>query len=108
MLPYFQDLSQVPEKELIPGFFVRMVHTENITIAYWSIRKGAKLPEHTHVHEQITTVLEGEFELSVNGKSKTLSSGKVAVIPGNVAHSGLALTECQLIDVFYPVREDYL
>lgn len=78
-----------------------------MTFAYWNIRKGAPLPEHSHPHEQVANVIEGKFELKVNNESKILEPGDVAVIPPNTKHSGKAITNCKIIDVFCPVREDY-
>ena len=100
-------LDQIEERELIPGFRVRFVHGERLTMAYWSIEAGAELREHTHEHEQITNVIEGEFEMTIEGDSYRYSSGMVAVIPSNAVHRGKAITDCRVIDVFCPVREDY-
>jgi len=94
-------------KEIIPGFVARFVHTKNMTISYWEIKKGSKLPEHAHIHEQVSQVIEGQFELTIDGKSEIMVPGKVAVIPSNVIHSGIAKTDCKVMDIFYPVREDY-
>ena len=101
------ELSQIEEKELIPGYHVRFVHTENMTLAYWRIEAGASLPEHSHPHEQVSNLLEGEFELTVDGEKHHLTPGKVVTIPGDVPHAGTAITECRILDIFYPVREDY-
>lgn len=103
----FINLSELEEKELVPGFQVRFVHSENMTFAYWTIDPGAGMPDHAHPHEQVYNLTEGEFELTVGGETKIMKPGQVAVIPGNVPHSGKAITRCKVIDVFYPVREDY-
>jgi quercetin dioxygenase-like cupin family protein len=103
----FLTLSQLEESELVPGFKSRFVHTEAVTLAYWDIEAGAALPEHSHPHEQVANVIEGEFELTVAGERRLLTPGQVAVIPGGVPHSGSAMTSCRIIDVFHPVREDY-
>jgi len=104
----FKNLKDIEEKEIIPGYRVRFVHTKNMTFAYWDIEKDAPLPEHSHPHEQVANVIEGEFELKLGDETKVLGIMDVAVIPPNVKHSGKAITRCRIIDVFYPVREDYL
>ena len=105
-MPHY-NLAELQEREVVPGFFARFVHSENNTQAFWRVVEGAGLPAHTHPHEQVAIVLEGEFELTVEGTPYVLTPGDVFVIPGDVPHSGRALTPCRLLDTFYPVREDY-
>ena len=52
-------------------------------------------------------MLKGIFELTVDGKTQLLKPGIVAVIPPHVTHAGKAITDCELLDVFNPEREDY-
>ncbi|MGZ8544366.1 MAG: cupin domain-containing protein, partial [Flavisolibacter sp.] len=65
------------------------------------------MPIHTHPHEQVAHVLEGKFEMILNGEIKILEPGHVAVIPPHQPHGGRALTACSLLDVFQPERDDY-
>ena len=101
------NLNEMDTREIVPGFHARMVHSEKMTFSVWDVEAGAELPEHAHPHEQISTVLEGTFELNVGGTSKIIKPGMVVVIPSDVAHSGKALTLCRMLDVFHPVREEY-
>lgn len=103
----FLTLEKIKQQELIPGFTARLIHTENMTIGYFNIKAGSVLPEHYHVHEQVSNVLSGEFEMNIDGQSQLLTPGQVAVIPSGVPHSGRAVTDCVILDVFNPVREDY-
>ena len=103
----FLALKDIEEKEIVPGYRGKFVHSENMTLGFWEVDQGAALPEHSHPHEQIANVLEGRFELTVNGEPRVLEPGMVAVIPGGVPHSGKALTSCRLMDAFHPAREDY-
>jgi quercetin dioxygenase-like cupin family protein len=74
----------------------------------WEIDKGAELPEHSHMHEQVVHVYEGELQVTVAGETAVLRGGMVGVIPANAVHSGRALTNCRVMDAFYPRREDYM
>jgi len=100
-------LDDVPVKEQFPGFRGRFVHTETMTVAYWKIDAGAAIPEHQHIHEQIMQVLKGEFELVVEGVPHRLTAGMIFPLASNVKHGGHAITECEVMDIFSPAREEY-
>tara|TARA_B100000676_G_scaffold221711_1_gene218780 strand:- start:6 stop:329 length:324 start_codon:yes stop_codon:yes gene_type:complete len=100
-------LASIEPRELIPGHHGRFVHSEHTTHVYWDIDQGAQLPEHSHPHEQVVNLLEGTYELIVDGESHVLEAGNVLVIPGGATHSGQARTACRILDVFSPVREEY-
>lgn len=100
-------LSDIPSKEIMPGYHGRLVHGENMSIAYWTVEQGAEVPEHSHQNEQVMQVLEGRFELTVDGDTRTYGVDDLVVIPPFAKHSGRALTACRLMDVFSPVREEY-
>jgi len=102
-----QEISNIEQKEIIKGFNGRLFHTNSFTIAFWEIEEGAILPEHSHIHEQSTQVIEGKLELLIDGVTTVLEPGMIANIPSNVIHSGKALTNCKVTDVFSPTREDY-
>ena len=101
------NLETLKEHELMPGFHGRFVHSDNMTFAYWRIEQGASAPVHEHPHEQLVNVLEGEFELEVEGVKHILIPGKVYMLPSNMPHGGKALTPCRILDIFHPVREDF-
>ena len=101
------QLDAVQWKAPVEGFKGRFVHSENMTFAHWDIEAGALLPKHAHLHEQITYVMQGELELTVDGETNTLGPGSVVIIPSNVSHGGKSITNSRIIDVFCPVREDY-
>ena len=103
----FHEVLDLEAREQFPGFHGRFIHTERVTVAYWEIDAGVNLPEHSHEHEQISHLLEGEFEMTIDGTTHTLTAGSVAVVPTTAVHSGRALTKCRFIDVFQPARDDY-
>ena len=106
-MEHFLKTETLPEHMLREGIYARLVHTEQMTVAHVLLIKGAVLPVHNHVHEQVTNVVEGELEMTVDGHTRICRPGDVVVLPSNVPHGAVALTECRVIDVFQPVREDY-
>jgi quercetin dioxygenase-like cupin family protein len=105
---HFKNLKDIEEIEIMPKIKVRFIHSINMTFAFWKIEAGAIFPEHSHPHEQVGTILDGEFEFKVENEKKIMKKGDVALVGPNVNHSGMALTNCDIIDVFSPIREDYL
>ena len=100
-------VTDLKEREVVPGIRGRFVHSENVTVVYWDIDAGAIMPDHAHPHEQIVNVLEGVFDFDVEGEVAEAQPGFVAIVPSNVMHGGKAKTRVRILDVFYPVREDY-
>jgi len=101
-------LTDLKLLQLAEGITARVVNAENMSIAHVHLDKGAILAEHTHANEQVVNVIKGELELTVAGTTHLLEHGKVMVLPSNVPHSGRAKTDVEAIDVFYPVREDFV
>ena len=104
---FFINLKEIIEREVVPGFKGKFIHSANVTVVHWSIAAGSILSEHNHPHEQITNIVSGQLELTIKGLTKRLKSGEVVVVPSNLKHHGRAITDCYIIDVFYPIREDY-
>ena len=103
----FVDTPNLKVRPLVDGFRGRFIHTDQVTIGFVDADAGAMLPDHAHPHEQVTTCLSGEFELTVDGALHRLGAGQSVVIPGGVRHSGKAVTACKMLDVFQPPRDDY-
>jgi quercetin dioxygenase-like cupin family protein len=102
-----QPIKNIPPKELVPGITGHYVHGSSMSFGYVEIKAGSDLPEHHHVHEQITYIIEGQLDMMIGGKACPLTAGMYYVIPSHTPHSAIARTDCRVIDVFSPVREDY-
>ena len=66
----FIDTTLLTEKEVIPGYCGRTIHTGTMTFMYWTVAPGAVMPMHSHLHEQVSHVLKGTFELMVDGETQ--------------------------------------
>ena len=101
------QIKNIKPRELAPGLVGHYVHGQQLTLGYVEIKAGSVLPKHNHVHEQITYILEGQLDMEIGEESCSLTAGMYYVIPSNVPHGAVAVTDCKVIDVFNPVRDDY-
>lgn len=102
-----QPIKNLPPKELVPGITGYYAHGDSMTFGYVELKAGSKVPMHHHVQEQITYIVEGQLDMEIGGKPCILTTGMYYVIRSNVPHNAIAATDCKVIDVFNPVREDY-
>ena len=102
-----QPIKNLKSKEVVPGITGYYAHGDKHTFGYVEIKKGSVVPEHHHIHEQITYILEGQLDMVIGGESCPLTAGMYHIIPSNVSHSALAMSNCKVIETFSPVREDY-
>lgn len=86
----------------------KIVTGSNEMVAQVRLKKGALVPEHSHVSEQISYVVEGALKFWVAGKETVLRAGELMVIPPNVPHKALALEDTLDLDIFSPIRQDWL
>jgi len=103
----FIELTDHPAKTIMDGFDGKFVHGKTMTVSFWEIKEGSILPRHSHFHEQISIVSSGKFEITIGEETRIMEAGTIGLIPSNIEHEGRALTDCVIIDVFCPVREDY-
>ncbi len=100
------DLNSQPMRKLF-GCNARVVHSQHMTFVHWYFEAGEVIGGHAHPHEQVATMIGGELELTVGEETRRVGPGAVVVIPPNAHHSAKAITNCYVIDAFYPIREDY-
>lgn len=107
--PSWNDLEAIDPIELIPGLRFRPVAGERLLVNFASYEPGTTVPEHAHEEEQMTFVLEGEFEFTIAGETRTLRPGMVAHVPSFVPHAASTReTGCVQVDVFSPPRRTML
>ena len=103
--------SDVPSEQVKPDISRRLITGERIMLAQVDLQRGCIVPQHAHVHEQVTYVLEGCLRLAVGSDGETtydLRAGEVIHLPSNVPHAAVALEDTRVLDVFSPPREDWL
>ena len=100
--------SEVDEEQLNPGISRQVIHTETMTVARIRLRKGAVVPLHQHVNEQLSMIEHGRLRFVVAGEERILSAGETLTIPPNAPHLVEALEDSLATDLFSPPREDWI
>ena len=95
-------------EEVTDGISRKIITGVNEMIAHVHLKKDALVPEHSHVSEQISYILEGSLRFWVGGEELVVRAGEVLVIPPNVPHKALALEDTIDVDIFSPIRQDWL
>jgi quercetin dioxygenase-like cupin family protein len=86
----------------------KAIHTERMTVARLALKAGAVVPEHHHENEQVTMLESGHLVFITGGDRLDVRAGQTLVIPPNVPHRVEALEDSLAVDLFAPVREDWL
>lgn len=104
------DSSTIPVKDLGGGVTRKVVtYSKNMMLCRLTFKKGAVGALHKHPHEQIGYVVSGSFEVEEKGVGKKIvKAGDTYQIPSNVEHGVVALEDSVLLDIFTPMREDFI
>ncbi len=105
----FTSVRALPGKEIAKGVTIRPLAGEHVMFTYVELAPHAEVPSHSHPHEQLGLMLEGEMEMEIGGERRTLGPGDAYTIPGGVPHGArTGSTRALVLDIFHPRREDYL
>jgi quercetin dioxygenase-like cupin family protein len=95
--------------EMVPGLNFQPVVGEKLMVNFVSFAPNTEAPRHWHDEEQITFVLDGEFEFEVGDEKRVVRRGEAIVIPPNVPHAARTYeSPCLEVDVFHPPRQGVL
>ena len=110
LLSGFGRVEAIAPIEPVPGIQIRAVSGAGITLSFVSFAADAVAPVHTHPHEQMGTMLEGEMEFDLAGERRVVRAGEVYSVPPNVPHGARAIggKPCVALDAFTPRREDFM
>ena len=100
--------DQVKKEVLNDKLWRQVVNGEKAMVARLWLFKDCVVPLHHHESEQISLVLEGALKFEMQGREVMVRAGEVLVIPSHVPHSALAMEDTIGIDVFSPIRYDWL
>jgi quercetin dioxygenase-like cupin family protein len=100
--------NEVELEQLNPLLQRQFVVGRDVMVARVLMKKGCIVPEHSHVNEQITYILDGALKFWIDGKEIVVHAGEVLTIPPNMPHKAEALADTVDLDVFNPPRADWM
>jgi quercetin dioxygenase-like cupin family protein len=105
----FYKANQNGFKEVLPGIKLKtLVYGEKTLFTEFRMDAGAVLPKHSHIHEQTGYLMKGKIRLTFGNQVFEVKKGDSWCIPGNMDHSAEILKDSIAIEVFSPVRDEYL
>ena len=108
MFPPFVDKARCSHHSIFPGVDIYTAAAESMMLSLVEMQPGAVVELHSHPHEQVGIVLEGEAEFFIGSESRQMKIGDMYRIAGHVPHRVVAgPTGAKALDVFHPIREDY-
>jgi quercetin dioxygenase-like cupin family protein len=109
MSKYFVYRDDCSRHQIFPGVEIFTAAGQNVMLSLVEFEPDSEVVEHSHPHEQLGLLLEGELDFVIGDERQTLTAGAMWRIPGGVVHSVKAGRRgARALDVFNPVREDYL
>lgn len=109
MKGYAQSGSEKGYIKMLEGISRKtLVHGDSTLLAEFKLDGGCTLPVHSHPQEQTGYLVSGHMVLSIDGTEHDLHKGDAWIVPGGVEHGAKVIEDCIAIEVFSPVREDYL
>lgn len=105
----FIENDRIPWEEIDVGVKRKiMAYDDNLMVVKVQFETGGIGAVHQHSHSQISHIESGRFEIEINGYKKMLAAGDAFYVPPNVVHGAVCLEAGVLIDVFSPMREDFI
>jgi len=98
----------IEKEEINDKLWRRFVSGQRITMAQFFFATGGTVPRHHHESEQLTYVVEGALRFTVGDEEVTVRRGEVLHIPSDVPHGAVALEDTVDLEIFSPVRVDWL
>lgn len=105
----FYKSSNENFKQILEGITVKtLLYGEKTLFTEFRMQKGSSLPVHSHTQEQTGRLIKGKIILTIGGEKMEINPGDCWCVPGNMEHGAEILEESIAIEIFSPVREDYL
>jgi quercetin dioxygenase-like cupin family protein len=100
--------SDIPAEQINASIARQFITGDRVTIARFQLKRGGIVPMHAHENEQVSYVISGALKFKFDGREIVVREGEVLQIPSNIPHEAEVIEDCIAVDVFCPVRQDWI
>jgi quercetin dioxygenase-like cupin family protein len=100
--------SEIPLEAVTSHISRKFITGDRVTVARFELKRGAVVPRHSHESEQMTCMMSGALKFTMDGSEVVVRAGEVLQIPSGLEHAAEALEDSVAMDVFSPVRQDWV
>ena len=100
--------DDIPAEQINPTISRQFITAERVTVARFEIKRGGTVPQHSHENEQVSYIISGALKFVFEGRDIVVRGGEVLQIAPHVPHAAEAIEDTLAIDVFSPIRQDWV
>jgi quercetin dioxygenase-like cupin family protein len=100
--------SDIPSEQINASIARQFITGERVTVARFELKRGGVVPRHAHENEQVSYIVSGALKFVFDDREVVVRGGEVLQIPSHVPHAAEVVDDCVAIDVFSPVRQDWI
>jgi len=106
--PLHHRWTDLPTQAITESIGRRYFTGDRVTVARFELKRGGVVPRHAHDNEQVSCVLSGALKFQFDEGEVVVGAGEVMQIPGGIAHAVTVLEDTLVLDVFSPIRQDWI
>ncbi len=107
-MPHHRRWADISPEQITDSIERRFITGDSMTVGRFALKRGGAVPSHAHANEQISIVLSGALRFTIDGVDTIVRGGETMQIPGNAVHGVEVLEDTLVIDVFSPIRQDWI
>jgi len=106
--PVLHRWNDIAPEQINASIVRQFITAERVTIARFELSRGGVVPRHAHENEQVSYIVSGALKFVFDDREVVVRGGELIQIPPNVPHAAEVVEDCVAIDVFSPVRQDWI
>ena len=104
----FVTPEHLPWQEMKEGIKLKAAWGRDMMVTIMEMAPGTEIPEHSHPHEQVGTIMDGAVQVTIRGETRLMRRGELYFVENYEKHSLRAMEHgAKIEDVFYPIREEF-